>query len=181
MKKSLVLASLLAIGTSAIAMDAQYFVGAGFERGDSDVTAKAAGVSLTDSFKDNALKLKGGAIINNNHRVSLSYAGYSKDGGDLDLTLVNYDYILPIKNKFSVLMGAHLGNASYDDNTFKDSGLAYGIQIGGLYDITENVSFEAGLSYTKYSVKDTETVLGVPVTVEIDKSTSIYLGFNYKF
>ena len=65
------------------------------------------------------------------------------------------------------------------------SGLAYGAQVGAIYDITKNIEFELGLAYTKYNVDKTldYTVAGVDVTmnIELEDSTSMFAGINYKF
>ena len=184
MKKILVVC-LMAILSSVIAEELEtklnYFVGVGIEQVKADVTASAGTVSLSDTLKDSAIKLKSGVIIDDAHRVSLSYVGHSENSLDLDLTLLNYDYIIPLESGFSLLIGTHIGKASYEDGLFEDTALAYGIQAGGLYDITENVSFEAGLSYTKTSLTDTATISSIPVTLESDKSTALYFSFNYKF
>ena len=175
MKKSLILTSLLALSTSVMAMDIEYFIGAGAERGSLDTDA--SGVSMNGDYKDTALKIKAGVILDKSHRVSLSYVGYSDNGGDLDLTELNYDYIIPFKNKLSVLAGAHIGNADYKDAGFDMDGLVYGVQTGVLYDITSNIQAELGFAYSKYNVDKTIN----NVKIEFDDSTSLYLGINYRF
>lgn len=177
MKKSLMLAGLLALSTSVMAMDVEYFIGAGAERGEIDATASTTGLSINGEYKDTALKVKAGVILDKTHRVSLSYVGYSEDGGDLNLTELNYDYIIPLKNKFSLLAGAHIGNADYNESGFDLDGLVYGVQTGVLYDMTSNIQAEFGLAYSQYNVDKTIS----NVKVEFDDSTSLYLGINYKF
>ena len=65
-KKSLVMTSLLALGTSAMAIDVQPFVGVGIERTTLDYKASASALgysySYSDDDSDTALKLKAGAI-----------------------------------------------------------------------------------------------------------------------
>lgn len=191
MKKSLAIASLLALGTSAMALDVQPFVGAGFERGDMNGKysySQSNGYSESDSISDDAsdLKLKMGAILEKTHRVSLSHINYGiEGGGDFRIILGNYDYLIPINDKIRVLAGLHLGNANWDEGDFKMSGLAYGAQIGGIYDITKNVEFELGLSFTKYNLDKSSsgTFLGIDWNekVELEDSTSMFIGINYKF
>ena len=173
MKKSLALISLLVLATSSMAMDVEYFIGAGAERGSIDIT----GTAINSDYKDTALKIKAGVILDKAHRVSLSYAGYTKEGRDLDLTELNYDYIFSLKNKVSLLAGAHVGNADYKEAGFDMDGLVYGVQTGLLYDITSNIQAELGVAYSKYDVDKTIS----NVKVEFDDSTAIYLGLNYKF
>ena len=192
MKKSLVMATLVAASTSMMAMDLQYFLGAGVERGDMNGKYSlnvSNGYSENDSISDDAsdLKLKLGMILNKTHRISLSHINYGiDDGGDFRIILGNYDYLIPVNENFRFLAGLHLGHANYEtDDDFKMSGLAYGAQVGAIYDITKNIEFELGLAFTKYNVdKSTNgTILGLDYTekVELEDSTSMFAGINYKF
>ena len=93
MKKSLVMASLVVASTSMMAMDLQYFLGAGVERGDMNGKYSlnvSNGYSENDSISDDAsdLKLKLGMILNKTHRISLSHINYGiDDGGDFRIIL----------------------------------------------------------------------------------------------
>jgi opacity protein-like surface antigen len=196
MKKSLVMASLVVASTSMMAMDLQYFLGAGAERGDADYKINAAGsngnsVSESDNMTDTNLKLKIGVIVDKTHRISLSHIKF--DGTDTDVTVIlgNYDYLIPINNDFRLYAGLHAGNAEYKETnidglgTAKMSGLAYGAQVGAIYDITKNIEFELGLGYTKYNVDKTfnwtDTGVDISAKIEIEHSTSMSAGINYKF
>lgn len=200
MKKTIVMASLVAASTSMMAMDLQYFLGAGVERGDADfkstVNIPSVGYSESESFSDDAtdLKLKLGVILNKTHRISLSHVNYGiEDGGDFRIILGNYDYLIPINNEFRLYAGLHAGNAEYketntglaDNDTVKMSGLAYGAQVGAIYDITKNIEFELGLAYTKYNVEKTingvDTGVNYNAKLELEDSTSMSAGINYKF
>ncbi|WP_428024957.1 hypothetical protein [Arcobacter sp.] len=174
MRKLFILSSLVALSTSVMAMDLEYFIGAGAERGS--INAHSSSIGSTDT-KDTALKLKAGVIMDKNHRISISRVGYTKNGQDIDLTALNYDYIIPFENKFSLLVGAHLGKAEYDTNGFNMDGAMYGAQAGALYDLTSNIQLETTFEYSKYNV-DTD-VNGTKI--ELKHSTALYLGFNYKF
>lgn len=177
MKKILFASGLIALSTSAMAMDLEYFIGAGAERGSMDTTVSGGTLSIGNKYKDTALKIKAGVILDKNHRISLSRVGYSKQGGDFDLTNLNYDYILPLKNDFSLLAGFHAGIAEYDEPGYSMDGVDYGLQAGVLYDFTSNIQLETSFAYTKYTVDGTFS----GVKAEFDDSTSFYLGFNYKF
>ena len=191
MKKTIVMASLVAASTSMMAMDLQYFLGAGVERGDADlkVSASANGNSASESISSDAtdLKLKAGVILNKTHRISLSHVNYGiEDGGDFRIILGNYDYLIPLNEDFRFFAGVHLGNANYEeDSDLKMSGLAYGVQVGAIYDITKNVEFELGLAYSKYNVDKTinwtDSGVDIEAKLEIEDSTSMSAGINYKF
>ena len=196
-KKSLAMASLLALGTSAMAIDVQPFVGVGIERTTLDYKASASALgysySYSDDDSDTALKLKAGAILDKTHRLSVSHAKYSDNGADVRILLLNYDYLFPINEKFNLYAGAHAGQAKYEQDVNTDigkididmSGITYGLQVGALFDITKNIELEAGLAYSKYNVDDTisGTYLGVDYSAksELEDSTSMFIGINYKF
>lgn len=197
MKKSLVMASLIAASTSMMAMDLQYFLGAGAERANANFKAdvNAPSIGYSETFKedgnDTALKIKVGVIMDKTHRISLSHSKFGGEDTDLTVILGNYDYLIPINNEFRLYTGVHAGNGEYKETnidiigTAKMSGLAYGAQVGAIYDITKNIEFELGLAYTKYNVDKTldYTVAGVDVTMnfEVENSTSMFAGINYKF
>lgn len=192
MRKSLVLASLVITCTSMMAMDTQYFIGAGAERGSMDIkTSGSDGYSGKIDSSDIGVLLKAGVILNNAHRISLSYNKLSDNVTDdtlntqIDKTSIlgSYDYLIPINNEFRLYTGFHAGDTKVQVEDIWDkvsfSGLAYGMQIGAIYDITKNVEFELGLGYTKYNVNRTEDDNWYKL--ELDKSTSTFAGINYKF
>jgi len=190
MKKSLVLAGLVVASTSMMAMDTQYFVGFNVEKMSIDETASwNDGMNEKFNLKDTGLNLKAGVILDKNHRLSLSHAKFSKDFIDLTLISGAYDYLIPINNDFKLYAGLHAGNAKVEfqeDDSF--SGLYYGGQLGAIYNITKSLEFEAGLSYSKYNVeragstiKEADGSTTEWAKEELDKSTSMFAGINYKF
>lgn len=197
MKKSLVLASLVVASTSMMSMDVQYFLGAGAERSNANFKAdvNAPSIGYSETFKndesDTGLKLKMGAILNKTHRISISHAKFGGEDTDVNVILGNYDYLIPLNNEFRLYTGVHAGNAQYKESnidiigTAKMSGLAYGAQVGALYDITKNIEFELGLAYTKYNVDKTinwvDTGVDVSGKFKLEDSTSMFAGINYKF
>ena len=190
------MASLVVASTSMMAMDLQYFLGAGANRVDNDskttVNVPSVGISdsSSDSFKDTGLALKTGVILDKKHRVSIAYSDYSKN--DIDATTItgNYDYLIPMNNEFRLYNGVHLGDTTMKMNdvdlgSIKASGLVYGAQVGAIYDITKNIEFELGLAYSKYNVDKSfsGTISGVDYNgkIELEDSTSMFAGINYKF
>ena len=191
MKKSLVMASLVVASTSLMAMDLQYFLGAGVERIDADTTYSVTSPIQErgeDSFRDTGLLLKAGVILDKTHRISLSHTKFSKDDVDVTTILGNYDYLIPMNEEFRLYAGVHAGNTEIEVNdviSYDYSGLSYGVQVGAIYDITKNIEFELGLAYTKFNVdtKINEVYNGVTIsgTEEVDNATSMFAGINYKF
>lgn len=197
MKKQFIMAALVATSTSMMAMDLQYFLGAGAERANANFKAdvNVPTIGYNETFKedesDTALKLKVGVIVDKTHRISLSHSKFGGTDTDVTVILGNYDYLIPINNEFRLYAGLHAGNAEYKETnidivgTAKMSGLAYGVQLGAIYDITKNIEFELGLAYTKYNVDKTinwvESGVDVSGKFELEDSTSMSAGINYKF
>ena len=130
MKKLVVMASLVAVSTSMMAMDLQYFLGAGAERTNTNVKASGAdGFNEKDDFKDTSLKLKVGVILDKAHRISLSHTKLSKDDTDATTILGNYDYLIPMNEEFRLYAGLHAGNTKVEVKDAVEeisfSGLAY--------------------------------------------------------
>ena len=104
--------------------------------------------------------------------------------------MAGYDYLIPVNNESRVYVGAHLGSTSFKGKKnldgVDDTGFAYGLQTGYIYDITKNIEFEFGLNYTKHDLDKTGTMRannGNPVSVKLEMKDSIstFAGINYKF
>lgn len=197
MKKSLVMVSLVAASTSMMAMDLQYFLGAGagvswnkYEY-NGKVTGPIVNETLenSESIRAGLLILKGGIILDNSHRLSINYAPAFHSDANVHNIFAGYDYLIPVNNESRFYVGAHLGHASFkgkeDIEGLDMSGLAYGTQIGYIYDITKNIEFELGLSYTKYNIDKeisyTESGHNIRENIELENSISTFAGINYKF
>ena len=194
MKKSLAIASLLALATSAMAVDVQPFVGAGagISWNKSEATATIGAVSASESDRNSSasLILKGGAILDGSHRLSLNYAPSFHSDANVHNVMAGYDYLIPLNDKNKLYVGAHAGVSSFkgkdEISDYSMSGFAYGAQAGYIYDITKNIEFEFGLNYTKHDLDKTGTMRannGNPVSVKLEMKDSIstFAGINYKF
>jgi hypothetical protein len=206
MKKNLALASLILIGSSLSAMDTEYFIGADISSSNINTkvgftgTVTIDGVSYSDASvsvddRDTTVGLKIGALLNKQHRISANYAKYSPsfDGITLDLKTyaVNYDYMLNKINKFTPFIGAHIGICDAETLGYSDTSGMYGIQGGTTYNITNNLEFEIGLSYSILTAEPkTPTVTGTYGSVtltnasaylETENMIKTYIGLNYKF
>lgn len=104
---------------------------------------------------------------------------------------LNYDYLFNAVNNFTPYVSAHLGQSKLDIDTFDDTAMSYGAQLGLLYSLTKNIEFEAGTSYTKLDLKPTTptvsgsyydaTLMNASLYLQADDMTRLYAGFNYKF
>lgn len=103
--------------------------------------------------------------------------------------MAGYDYLIPVNNESRVYVGAHLRSTSFKGKKnldgVDDTGFAYGLQAGYIYDITKNIEFEFGLNYTKHnadkSYSYTELGHNVNEKYELKDSISTLVGINYKF
>ena len=197
MRKSLVMASLLALGTSIMAVEVQPFIGAGAGANWAKVEASAKGniggnaINLSESDTESSFiaKIQGGVILDNTHRISLAYAPAFNSDANVHNVLVGYDYLIPVNNESRVYVGAHLGSTSFkgkdDLDGVDDTGFAYGLQTGYIYDITKNIEFEFSLNYTKHDVEKTFSGENgadwLDVKAELDYSIGTMIGINYKF
>lgn len=196
--KKIVLSALLAT-TCIFAVDVEPYIGLniGFANTELDVQAtnltnsKSASASVRSH--ELAFGISGGAILNNNHRVSLNYTNSSGEfesngaeiEGDLDLFLVNYDYLFTL-GKATPSLHPYIGiNVGYADVEGLDSDIAYGINLGLIQNINETVSFELGYKFTYLDASSTETgsILGNPVsaTAEVESAHNVFVAVNYKF
>lgn len=203
--KSLTLAILLASSTLSAA-ETQWFIGADVSHADIDadvgftgsatingVTYNGGSVSVSD--KDTTIGIKAGAIVDQTHRLALSYTKFSPsvEGIEADLTNItaSYDYLFATVNGFTPYLGAHIGQSKFEVIGYDDTSLSYGAQMGVLYSITNNLEFEAGVSYTTLSAKPTTptvsgtygniTLTNASAFIEATDMTKMYAGFNYKF
>ena len=193
MKKSLAIASLLALATSAMAVDVQPFVGAGagISWNKSEATATIGAVSASESDRNSSasLILKGGAILDGSHRLSLNYAPSFHSDANVHNVMAGYDYLIPLNDKNKLYVGAHAGVSSFkgkdEISDYSMSGFAYGAQAGYIYDITKNIEFEFGLNYTRHDVEKTYSARNgadwLDVKAELDYSIGTMVGINYKF
>lgn len=200
MKKSLVMVSLVVASTSMMAMDLQYFLGAGagasWNKSESSIQTPGYvfvnSNSTTDSDRNSSalMILKGGAILDNTHRLSFSYAPAFHSDANVHNFMAGYDYLIPVNNDSRFYVGAHAGISSFkgkdDISNFDMSGFAYGTQLGYIYDLTKNIEFEIGGMYTKHNLDKTGRILandGTPISMklEVKDAISTFAGINYKF
>lgn len=193
-KLGIVVASLIVASTYASAVDVEYFIGAGTEFSKTKHKFTSPSEDSGVNIKDTSLKLKTGVILDKTHRIYLSYSKasdkFNETGSHTKLSvtsiLANYDYLYAITDDFRVGPGLHLGSAKFHNKGYDSSdrwdvsksGFAYGAQVSAIYDITKNVEFEVGASYTKHnSIK----IVDGSETDKIKNTTALYTGINFKF
>jgi opacity protein-like surface antigen len=160
-------------------------------------TTYTGSTSFSESLKDNTFGLKAGAIIENNHRVYLSYyklkdSVYGEDVS-YQLPAINYDYLI-IHDKlkgFIPYVGAHIGygKTEYALGLSDESSMDYGLNVGVMKNITDNISLELAYKYT--FVNEESSVSGAYTSgadsftgtykQELEEVQAITFGINYKF
>lgn len=96
-------------------------------------------------------------------------------------------------------IGAHIGKGKLDVLGYNNTGTEYGIQVGALKQINNNLSFELGLRHSRSNAKLTDSTVAttesgtigsstysltnavLEASIEAEKMTSLFIGLNYKF
>jgi len=195
-KQSLIVASLLFTGTSAVAQN-DFFIGANLGTIKSGATLSGTATydgnnisgSASDSDRDTNINIKAG-IVNNNNRYSVQ-TGKLYDEGEVSYTstTLNYDRLFTETSGFTPFVGVHIGKGKFEVYGWETTSTDYGIQAGVLKDLNKNFQFEAGLRYTKSNASfyvneagtDNGKAYNINATLEADDATAMYIGVNYKF
>lgn len=207
MKKRILATAFMLAGTLLMASDTKMFIGADVTRAQVDFdygfrgSATVNGVSVTNGSvskdeMDTSYGLKAGVIMNKNYRL---YAYYTKlepetDGLETKLKIITLNYEYLIDTGYEGLMpyvGAHIGQSDFELLGYDDQGLMYGVQAGVLYDITDNIALEVGVSYSMMDAEPhtaalTQTQGNIQLSnaslfAELDNMSRAYLGVNVKF
>jgi len=175
MKKSIITASLLALGiTSASAMDLDIFVGLEGNMVDTSSSFsattgtieywKAGNTTPTNTFSPltgaadersmgYGIGLKAGVVLNENHRISVIATDYSNLevlGADMDMQTytLNYDYMFVNDSKATPYLGLNAGMSDVEILGYSDMSEMYGVQGGVIVEITDHIEWEMGASYS---------------------------------
>lgn len=206
MKKSLVLASLLLVGTSVAAMDVDYFVSAGGGSGSwgnkTKVNVPSIGYSESTKDTDNAgfISIQGGTILDKSHKIGLDYSKYNTSGSNSMYSMsLGYDYLFNISgSNFKPLIGLSYTINKYSEDTKDTSTIKWdsssidlttnvlSARVGVEYDFTENIfivaSYDHGLSISgDESAGATISGVKANVKVETDKMNRFGVYVGYKF
>ncbi|EGU9030403.1 outer membrane beta-barrel protein [Vibrio parahaemolyticus] len=127
--------------------------------------------SHNQNGEDVTTQLRGGAIINDHHRVMGTY-GYM-DKSEQHSFLASYDYMVPVYKDISLFAGVSAGAAKNDINGHSSTDFVYGGQVGASYKINENWSTDLTYRYLDqdYDEKDTK----------VDNSQQVFLSIDYHF
>ena len=206
MKVSLIVASLLLVGSSALVaaeMDNSWFVGGEFGAMNIDTKVKGSAVIPAESINISAEEkvttkatyeaLKVGKYFEYGRVYGTLGKQNKKDDFSSYSLGAGYDYMFKNKSDFTPFLGI---NASYtkakiDDEVIKilsldkPTGFNYGIEAGFVYAATKNVELEMGIRYMKSNIDDSFSISdgtnSANIKVEAENITQYYVGLNYKF
>ncbi|GLT17563.1 hypothetical protein GCM10007938_13410 [Vibrio zhanjiangensis] len=130
--------------------------------------------------------VSGGVIINDRHRVKMSLAydgldidGYSETIDRTDLT-VSYDYMLPMTDKLSWTVGAHMGYEAFESDADYYDGFITGVQTGLDYRLTKNWSLGTEVAHTSHG-KETFHYVGGQRSVQLKEDVTFMANVQYHF
>ena len=192
MKKSIVVASLVMMGSALMAADMGNGWFMGTEFGGMDIKMKATAssggttASITDTMNTTYESLKIGKYIDNSRLYTAINYQNKKDDFSSWTWGLGYDYLMKNSSSITPFIGANVSyiKGKVDDMPVLDKpeGFAAGIEAGFIYTLSSNTELEAGIRYMNISnVKDSATISGASVKMEGKTATQYYLGINYKF
>jgi hypothetical protein len=200
MKKSLVLAGLLAISSSAYALDVNYFVAAGGGKGYETFKSSVAGVNESVSENASVFSIDAGVLLNDTHRIGFEYSKYNtSSSSSLYSVGLGYDYRIHIKDsKFKPFIGMSYAILKYSEDMVNDTTVTwdqstYNIttnallgRIGVDYDINKNFYASVRYDYAFSTSGNADVGLTVSGThyaadIEVDKASQLQFLLGYKF
>lgn len=187
MKKSLLLASLLLIGSTNIMAAKVGEVGVGLEYGvlNSDAVSRTNGVSADGDLDTTFQALRIGKYYDYG-RLGASIGTVNKDAGtDGQFIGVSYDYMFYNDGKIIPFVGL---TAAYSWNEWEGSGISidhdglqYGVEAGIVYELSGTIDLELGGRYLESNVDGTKTVGATTIELDVDSAVQYYISIGYKF
>lgn len=144
----------------------EWFMGAGIGY-QNDHTS---GLNSTNG-EDVAFEIRGGAIVNENHRVMATY-GYM-DKLEQNKYLASYDYLMPADNDINFFVGATLGASDSEMSGESSTDFVWGAQVGAMYEINQDWSTEISYRYLDQDFDEKG--------LEIKNSQQVMLTVDYRF
>ncbi|PSU45065.1 porin family protein [Photobacterium frigidiphilum] len=169
MNKFTVLSTLIlasSVTLPAFAADTDWFVGGGV--GYQQDTIKGAN---EQNGEDATYQLRGGAIINDHHRVMGTYSYMDKSSQNM--FLASYDYLIPVAQKVNLFAGVSAGLADNKINNDSSTDFVWGGQVGAMYEINDSWSTDLTYRYLDQDYSEQAT--------KLDYSQQVVWSVDYKF
>ena len=180
MKKTLAISLLAALplATSPTLAQANMAGFIGFQLGATSISTSPD----VDADTATSFGIKGGVYLNQ-LRLYVDATATSWDDADKFSFTGNADYILPLTQQAGLFVGGHFGHVSMemDEVWIEDeTGLIYGAQAGALFNLSGSLR-ASGLEIeigARYSQSNLDWFNG---EIELDDTTRVYAGLNYRF
>ncbi|MGR5063782.1 porin family protein [Photobacterium sp. DNB22_13_2] len=190
MKKYAVVSTLILstfAATPVLANTTDWFVGGGIGYQNDAVKQDVLGSKSSKNAEDMTYQLRGGVVINEQHRLMGTYSYFNDDVNGLlgereqtqNMFLASYDYLIPVHQKINLFAGV---SAGFADNEFKhkatgvtvdSTDFVWGGQVGAQYKI--NNSWSTDLTYRLLD-QDYDKLGN-----EIDYTQQVVWSVDYKF
>ncbi|OLQ81396.1 hypothetical protein BIT28_27590 [Photobacterium proteolyticum] len=159
--------TLVTVAASPVyAASTEWFVGAGVGYQEDSIKGK-----FDQNGEDSTFQLRGGAIVNDHHRLMGTYSYIDKSSQDL--LLASYDYLHPVTKRVELYAGVSAGLADSKIQQSSSTDFAWGGQIGAIYELNKNWSTDITYRYIDQNYDQNDT--------SIDYSQQIMLSVDYKF
>lgn len=159
--------ALVTVAASPVyAASTEWFVGAGVGYQEDNIKGE-----FEKNGEDGTYQLRGGAIVNDHHRLMGTYSYMDKSSQDL--FLASYDYLHPLAKRVDIYAGISAGWADSEIQGSSSTDFAWGGQVGAIYEINKKWSTDLTYRYIDQDYDKNNT--------KIDYSQQIILSLDYKF
>ncbi|MDV5168025.1 porin family protein [Photobacterium rosenbergii] len=160
------LALAVMAASPAFAADTQWFVGGGVGYQEDNVKGANA-----QNGEDATYQLRGGAIMNDHHRVMGTYSYMDKSSQNM--FLASYDYLMPVHQNVNLFAGVSAGVADNKIGSKSSTDFVWGGQVGAMYEINDNWSTDLTYRYLDQDYNKEST--------KIDYSQQVVWSVDYRF
>lgn len=153
MKKIAALLVLLALSITAQASSTFFGFGFASNKLKAEVYDDYTSETYSGSTKDTAFAFKLGKMRDKNR----TYAEFNRtgfDGGDLTSILVRHDFLFPVQDQLFFFVGGHGGVGILADDEDTLYGAQYGVQVGAVFNISDQAFIDFGYSYSLTNISD---------------------------
>ncbi|MGY5450683.1 porin family protein [Agarivorans sp. MS3-6] len=166
-KKTFLGALIIAsVSSATFAADLDWFAGAGVGYQADNIKGQ-----YTGGDDDATFQLRGGVIIDENHRVMGTYA--YMDELSQNSFLASYDYLYSLNDQFSLFAGVSAGAADSEINEQSSTEFVWGGQVGAMYKINRHWSTELAYRYLEQDYEE--------AGFKLNDTQQIVLSVDYHF
>ncbi|MGF1726863.1 outer membrane beta-barrel protein [Photobacterium nomapromontoriensis] len=169
MKKITVISTLalsVLAAAPAFAADTQWFAGGGVGYQEDNLKGEHA-----QNGEDATYQLRGGAIINDHHRVMGTYSYMDKSSQNM--FLASYDYLVPVHQNVNLFAGVSAGVADSKISGNSASDFVWGGQVGAMYEINDSWTTDLTYRYLDQDYSKDNT--------KMDYSQQVVWSVDYRF